>query len=153
MTVDQWRKCLTVLDDGQSKRLLKSLNIDISPEDEITPLVGLKMAVADWASHLGLFTDAQTYQLLSAVDNALESFANTLDDAEVPVFTLVICDGRWVSCSGKEHFFDLQEYEEVEQLPEYSITHIMCDVTQLYARMKYRVDCMGNGKEAPDVNN
>jgi len=153
MIVDQWRKCLTVLDEGQSKRLLKSLDIAVSLEDELEPLVGLKMAVADWVSHLGLFTDAQIYQLLSAIDNPLKSFANTLNDTAVPVFTLVICDGRWVSCSGKEYFFDLQEYEEVEQLPEYSITHIMCDVTQLYARMEYRVSRMGKGKEAPDVNN
>lgn len=153
MTVDQWRKCLTVLDEGQSKRLLKSLDIVVSPEDELEPLIGLKMAVADWVAHLGLFTDAQIYQLLSAIDNPLKSFANTLNDTEVPVFTLVICDGRWASCSGKEHFFDLQEYEEIEQLPEYSITHIMCDVTQLYARMEYRVNRMGNGKEASDVNN
>ena len=153
MIVDQWRKCLTVLDEGQSKRLLKSLDIVVSLEDELEPLIGLKMAVADWVAHLGLFTDAQIYQLLSAIDNPLKSFANTLNDTEVPVFTLVICDGRWVSCSGKEHFFDLQEYEEVGQLPEYSITHIMCDVTQLYARMEYRVSRMGKGKEAPDVNN
>ena len=152
MTVDQWRKCLTILDESQSKRLLKSLDIDVSPEDEIEPLVGLKMAVADWVAHLGLFTDAQIYQLLSAIDNPLESFANTLNDAEVSVFTLVICDGRWVSCSGKECFFDLQEYEEVEQLPEYSITHIMCDVTQLYARMEYRVNRMIGDKEAFDVS-
>ena len=152
MTVEQWRKCLTILDESQSKRLLKSLNIDVSPEDEIEPLVGLKMAVADWVAHLGLFTDAQIYQLLSAIDNPLESFANTLTDARVPVFTLVICDGRWVSCSGKDHFFDVQEYEEVEQLPEYSITHIMCDVTQLYARMEYRVNRMGQGKEALNVD-
>ena len=152
MTVDQWQKCLTVLDASQAKRLLKSLGLNVLPEDELKPLIGLKMALADWIAHLGLFTDAQIYQLLSAVDSPLEAFANTLNDARVPVFTLVICDGRWVSCSGKNHFFDMQEYEEVKQLPEYSITHIMCDVTQLYARMKYRVSHMSGDKEALNVN-
>jgi len=153
MTLDQWRKCLAILDESQVKRLIKSLNLNVNSDGELEPLIGVKLALADWVAHLGLFTDAQIYQLLSAIDKQLESFASTLSEDDVKAFTVVICDSRWISCVGRDNFFDIQEYEEVEQLPDYCVTHIMCDVTQLYARMKYRVERLGGSKETLDVSN
>ena len=153
MTLSQWQKCLALLNESQVKRLIKSIGFDADPENELDPLVGVNLAIADWVTHLGLFTDAQVYRLLSAIDKQLESFANTLSDARMPVFTIAICDGRWVSCVGRERFFDMQEYEEIDQLPDYCVTHIICDVTQLYAKMKYRVERAAGSKETLDVNN
>ena len=152
MTLGEWQKCLAILDESQVKRLIKSLGLDISPEDELEPLTRVKLALADWFAHLGLFTDAQVYQILSVLTEQLEPFADTLAEDLVPAFTVVVCDGRWISCAGRTGFFDIKEFEEAEELPEYCVTHIMCDVTQLNARMEYRARKM-RGKEASDVIN
>ena len=53
MTLDQWRKCLAILDESQVKRLIKSLNLNVNSGDELEPLIGVKLALADWVAHLG----------------------------------------------------------------------------------------------------
>jgi len=151
MILGDWQKCLVLLDESQVKRLIKSLGLDISPEEELDPLTCVKLALADWFAHLGLFTDAQVNQILSVLDEQLSAFADTLTDSLVPVFTVVVCDGRWISCAGRAGFFDIKEFEEAEELPDYCVTHIMCDVTQLHARMEYRAGKL-RGKEALDVD-
>jgi hypothetical protein len=150
ITLDKFRKCLAILDESQVKRLVKSLGLDIGPDDELDALTRVKLALADWFAHLGLFTDAQVYQMLGAINDQLGSFADALAEDPVPAFTVIVCDGRWVSCVGRDSFFDIKEFEELEELPDYCVTHIMCDVTQLCIRMEYRAS-RREGKEALDV--
>lgn len=153
MMLEQWQKCLAILSESQVKRLIKSLHIEVGSGGDIDPLACVKLALADWIAHLGLFTDAQVNELIGAINPQLDEFVASLEGDSIPVFTVAICDGRWVSCVGRESFFDVKEYEEIKQLPEYCVTHIMCDVTQLYARMKHRVTRMEGSKEALDVTN
>ena len=89
-------------------------------------------------------------ETLDNVSKPLEEFSQLLPSKKLPSFTVVVCDGRWVSCANKEKFLDIQDFEEVDQLPEHAVTHILCDVAQLYYRMEFRTVCL-TSKETPNA--
>ena len=137
ISLEQWSKCLAILDSKEVGRYCKQLDIT---EENLSPYSRLQLALVDWFSHLGIFTDAVILELMRTFRPCIESFSDDLsDEDEIPVFTLAICDSRWVSCSNRESFFDAENFEDVAELPNYGVTHIMCDVTQLYSRMHHRL--------------
>jgi len=88
-----------------------------------------------------MFTDAVILEIMRTLFPCIEGLSTDLEGEEerVPVFTLAICDSRWISCSTREKFFDAETFEDVEELPAYGVTHIVCDVIQLYSRMQHRL--------------
>jgi hypothetical protein len=104
--------------------------------------------VADWLFHLNLFSDAQVYDILRFVRPVVESLSSQTDSGEaVPVCTLAVCDGRWVSISNKDCFFDADVSEEVPRMDEYALTIIMCDLNVLRRRMLKRISRLGAAKQ------
>jgi hypothetical protein len=137
ISLEQWSKCLVILDAKEVKRYCKQLDIT---EENLSTCSQLQLALVDWFSHLGVFTDAVILELIRTFRPCIESLSEDLsEENEIPVFTLGICDSRWISCSNRENFFDAENFEDVEELPDYGVTHIMCDVTQLYSRMHRRL--------------
>jgi|TARA_R110000824_G_scaffold133078_1_gene295712 hypothetical protein len=137
ISLEQWAKCLAILDLKEVKRYGKQLGIT---EDTLSVYSQLQFALVDWLSHLGIFTDAVILEIIRTLCPCIEGLSVDFEDnEEVSVFTVAICDSRWVSCSRREKFFDAETFEDVEELPEYGVTHIMCDVIQLYSRMHYRL--------------
>ena len=137
INLEQWSKCLAILDSKSARRYCKQLDIT---EEDLSIYSRLQLALIDWLSHLGIFTDAVILELIRTFRPCIESLSDDLaDETEIPVFTLAICDSRWVSCSNREDFFDAENFEDVKELPGYGVTHIMCDVTQLYSQMQRRL--------------
>ena len=137
VSLEQWSKCLAVLDSKEINRCCKQLSIT---EGNLSVCSQLQLALTDWLSHLGIFTDAVILEILRTFYPCIEGLSDDLGNKEdVPVFTFAICDSRWVSCSNRESFFDAENFEDVAELPNYGVTHIMCDVTQLYSRMHHRL--------------
>jgi hypothetical protein len=141
VTFEQWSKVLAILDEKSAKRYCKQLGI----EGEFSTCAQLQLALVDWFSHLNIFSDGVIVEILKVFNPCIESLAESLGSEETPVFTVAICDGRWVSCSLKQEFFDAEDFEEVSELPEYAVTHIMCDVIQLYSRMHHRLTRIQHG--------
>lgn len=136
-----WTKALAILDEGAVKRYCKQLNI----EDVDAPHSKIQLAVVDWFSHLNMFSDATIVEIVKELDVCFEGLAYDVQQEETPVFTIGVCDGRWVSCSTKDDFFDAEVYESVEEMPEYGVTHIICDVVQLYFRLEHRAATIQQG--------
>lgn len=136
-SIEDWSKCLAVLDLKAAKRYCRQLDI---PDDVLSVSSQLQLSLVDWISHLGVFTDTVVLEVVRTFRPCIEGLAEDLENTDdISVFTFVICDGRYVSCSTRETFFDADLFEDVEELPGYSVTHLMCDVTQLYSRMRYRL--------------
>jgi hypothetical protein len=118
-----------ILDESAIKRLKRAVGTECE----------LVVGVGDWLSHLNLFSDAQVYDILKFIRERVESFdeAVAIDLAHPPTM-LAVCDSRWVSFTGAETFWDTETSEVTESLGEFALTHIMCDVGVLRARMDYR---------------
>jgi hypothetical protein len=110
-----------ILDDNQVIRLKNSVPTDC----ELTVWLG------DWLSHLGIFSDAQIYDVLRFVGGEIEAW---LKLSSKPHFSIVISDSRWVSVQGKLDFWDAKLAAPSDKLGQYALTHIMCDIGILYAR-------------------
>jgi hypothetical protein len=120
---------LVILDEAAVKRLKKAVNTDSD----------LIVWVGDWLSHLNLFSDAQIYDILRFVQPEAGRFEEEVSaDLDRRVAMLAVCDSRWVSFTGVPMFLDTETSELVPELGEYAVTHIMCDLAALRARMLYR---------------
>ena len=120
---------LIVLDESAVIRLRKAVRSDSD----------LLVWVGDWLSHLNLFSDAQVYDILGFVKKDIESFEESLiAGRDQQVITLAICDSRWVSITGTPSFLDTKVSELVTEMDQFAVTHIMCDIAALAARMNYR---------------
>ncbi len=142
-TIVEWSKALHMLDQKACKRITRALWSAKDPDRELELSEQLQFMLIDWLSHLEFVTDATSIAIVQFVTNALEDYAKHLGGRIrqlAPIFTVVICDCRWVSCTGMEKFFDLEESEVVEQLPAFAVTHLMCDVTALYFRTVNRFE-------------
>jgi len=62
VSLEQWSKCLAVLDFKEIKRYCKQLDIT---EENLSVCSRLQLSLADWLSHLGIFTDAVILELLT----------------------------------------------------------------------------------------
>lgn len=104
--------------------------------------------VADWVFHLNLFSDAQVYDILRFVLPVVESLVSQpVSEDPVQPCTLAVCDGRWVSVTGKDCFFDADVSDEVSRMDDYALTLIMCDLHVLRRRMLKRISRMGSAKQ------
>ena len=120
---------LIVLDEAAVKRLKRAVDTDLD----------LIVWVGDWLSHLNVFSDAQIYDILRFAKSELEEFeAYVVAGLDRKVAMLAVCDSRWVSYTGLDRFWDTETAELVSELDEFAVTHIMCDVAALRARMNFR---------------
>lgn len=120
---------LIVLDESAVKRLKKAVDTDLD----------LIVWVGDWLSHLNVFSDAQIYDILKFAKSGIEEFDSYVAAGlDRQIATLAVCDSRWVSYTGLTSFLDTETSELVPELGEYAVTHIMCDVAALRARMNFR---------------
>jgi len=139
--------------------LVKSVLRLSENEEKSLPLFRqLQIALCDWLSHLGVFSDAQQHSVLGGIDENLLGFAKELDLAigegkPKPTFTVTVCDCRYVSCSGRLGLIDVSECEELEELPEHAVTHIICDLTSLYCRLLYALNRMRQLPNSKDADN
>jgi len=157
-TLAEWSHCLRVMDANAVKRFIRAdLAEAYDLHEPVSMLMQLQLAIADWLTHLGMLSDSQVASIIKHFDPYLREWAQTiqpaLKDDEQPTLTLAVCDGRWVSCTGKRNILDVEEHEVVDELPKFAITHVICNVTALYFSMLYRLDILrkrrGN-KEAGD---
>lgn len=121
---------LVVLDSNAVRRLIKAVNCDLD----------LLIHLGDWLSHLGLFSDAQIYGILAFVKSGICEFDRLTQGGKVTAASLVVTESRWVAFTGHSRFLDTQTSEEVDSMPICGVTHIVCDVAALWARMHYRQD-------------
>jgi hypothetical protein len=120
---------LIVLDEAAVRRLKKAVDTDLD----------LIVWVGDWLSHLNVFSDAQIYDILKFAKPEVEAFdKNVAAGLDRQIAMLVVCDSRWVSYTGLTSFLDTETAELVTELGEFAVTHIMCDVAALRARMNFR---------------
>ena len=120
---------LIVLDAAAVKRLKKAVDTDLD----------LIVWVGDWLSHLNVFSDAQIYDILKFAKPEIESFDESVTAGfDRQIAMLAVCDSRWVSYTGLTSFLDTETAELVPELGEFAVTHIMCDVAALRARMNFR---------------
>jgi hypothetical protein len=158
-SLEEWCKCLSSLDKPQINMLVRSVFKLTSEEEKSLPLFRqLQMALYDWLTHLGVFSDAQQHSVLSGVSESLEKFSCELEEslrenASKPTFTATVCDCRYVSCSGRLGVMDVSECEELETLPEHAVTHIICDLTALYCRLLYSLNRLRQLPQSKDAEN
>lgn len=120
---------LIVLNEAAVKRLKKAVKTDSD----------LMVWVGDWLSHLNLFSDAQIYDILRFIQPQVVRFEEDVSAGLArQIATLAVCDSRWVSFTNIPMFWDTETSELIPELGDYAVTHIMCDLAALRARMLYR---------------
>lgn len=120
---------LVVLDETAVTRLKRAINSDID----------LLVWIGDWLAHLGLFSDAQIYDILKYIKPEIERFDfEASKDIDRRAVTLAVCDSRFISFTGIPVFLDIKTGDYVEGLDDFAVTHIMCDIAALRRRMLYR---------------
>jgi|GEM_PF-6504724 len=119
---------LVLLDQAAVRRLVRSVGCDLD----------LLVYLGEWLTHLNLFSDAQIYGILSFAKSVICEFDRLAQSGKVPVASLGVADSRWISFTGQTKFLDVTTLDEVDELPQRAVTHIICDVTALWARMHYR---------------
>lgn len=119
---------LVLLDPAAVRRLVRTVGCDLD----------LLVYLGEWLTHLNLFSDAQIYGILGFVKSGICEFDRLAQSGTVPVASLGVADSRWVSFTGQDKFLDMTTLDEVDELPQRAVTHIICDVTALWARMHYR---------------
>ncbi len=142
LTVDELSRILYQTDRDALKRFLRGvLDVRWSGQDPVPLDAQLRVLLEDWMAHLSFLTDAQRFEINRRVRGPVEAHAAVLAKQETPtpVFRLVIGDYRWVSCDGRDGFFDLQELDEVPETPFEAVTYVVCDLTALYLRSRSRL--------------
>lgn len=120
---------LIVLDEAAIKRLKKAVDTDLA----------ILVCIGDWLAHLNIFSDAQIYDILRFIKPEIERFEfETSRHIDRRAVTLAVCDSRWVSFTGIPVFLDTETAEYVNDLDEFAVTHIICDIAALRRRMIYR---------------
>lgn len=130
---------LIVLDEAAIKRLKKAINTDLE----------LLVWIGDWLAHLNIFSDAQIYDILRFIKPETERFEfETSRGIDRRAVSLAVCDARWVSFTGIPVFLDTETAEYVNELDEFAVTHIICDIAALRRRMLYRQELF-NARSTP----
>jgi hypothetical protein len=119
-----------------------------SPEAGDLPLTTVvRLALADWMSHLGFLSDHQKVMILEARGRQIiewaERAAATRGDAEKPPYTLTVSDTRYVHTSEDVTWFDLTRDEERQSLSRPAVTHVTCDVLELLRTVEDRLGPVG----------
>lgn len=114
-----------LLDEAAIARLVKSTCDD-----------KLVIAIGEWLFHLNFFSDAQVYAILNFFKEKICIFSEKATRESVTPTSLVVTEARYVTYTGSDSFFDAGTFEPVQELPSTTITHIFCDVVNLWQRMK-----------------
>ena len=160
-TLAELKQVLYVLDEPAPKRFVRTvLNDDYVLEGHVSAKQQVQILVHDWLAHLGIFSDAQQYEVVRAFEASWEGMAAWIEHCgnrtEKPTFTLAICDYRWVSCNleADEGFYDVQESDRVPEMPAQAVTHVICNLTALWMRNYYRLahirSVQGGTHDRPD---
>jgi hypothetical protein len=155
----EWARCLYTLDESQVKQIVRgsfSLKMDLG--EEVSLDLMLKLTVVDWLNGLGFLTDEQNRLIVDFIVVELVQYGKELATEKkapsMPVFTLCIADYNFVTCAGKEAFFDLSEVEELETLKEPADTHFILDLSARYSkllkRMSFLRQAQQRGKDADE---
>ena len=135
---------LIVLDEAAIKRLKKAINTDLE----------LLVWIGDWLAHLNIFSDAQIYDILRFIKPEIERFEfETSRSIDRRAVSLAVCDSRWVSFTGIPAFLDTETAEYVNELDEFAVTHIICDIAALRRRMLYRQELFNARSTTSSIEN
>lgn len=97
--------------------------------------------ITDWLVHLNMFRELQVCDIITFIQPDIERLVKLRQHASLELTelsTLAVCDSRWVSMSGKNGFLDTESSTIVPCLPEFCVTHIVCDINALFKRMQFR---------------
>ena len=135
---------LIVLDEAAIKRLKKAINTDLE----------LLVWIGYWLAHLNIFSDAQIYDILRFIKPEIERFEfETSRSIDRRAVSLAVCDSRWVSFTGIPAFLDTETAEYVNELDEFAVTHIICDIAALRRRMLYRQELFNARSTTSSIEN
>ena len=135
---------LIVLDEAAIKRLKKAINTDLE----------LLVWIGDWLAHLNIFSDAQIYDILRFIKPEIERFEfETSRSIDRRAVSLAVCDSRCVSFTGIPAFLDTETAEYVNELDEFAVTHIICDIAALRRRMLYRQELFNARSTTSSIEN
>lgn len=135
---------LIVLDEAAIKRLKKAIDTDLE----------LLVWIGDWLAHLNIFSDAQIYDILRFIKPEIERFEfETSRNIDRRAVSLAVCDSRWVSFTGIPAFLDTETAEYVNELDEFAVTHIICDIAALRRRMLYRQELFNARSTTSSIEN
>lgn len=135
---------LIVLDEAAIKRLKKAIDTDLE----------LLVWIGDWLAHLNIFSDAQIYDILRFIKPEIERFEfETSRSIDRRAVSLAVCDSRWVSFTGIPAFLDTETAEYVNELDEFAVTHIICDISALRRRMLYRQELFNARSTTSSIEN
>lgn len=135
---------LIVLDEAAIKRLKKAIDTDLE----------LLVWIGDWLAHLNIFSDAQIYDILRFIKPEIERFEfETSRSIDRRAVSLAVCDSRWVSFTGIPAFLDTETAEYVNELDEFAVTHIICDIAALRQRMLYRQELFNARSTTSSIEN
>ena len=151
-TVSEMQRALYFLDEAAVKRFVRhTLAEKWDPEMVLLPSGQLHLLLLDWLAQWSFISDAQRETVVLQIDKQLGRYGVDLMSAcgTWPVFTVVIADYQWISCLGREMWYDLNESEDVETLPQEAVTFITCDVTAMYMRMRLRVQRIRHATKGP----
>lgn len=154
-TLNELRRIMTTLDSAQFNFLVRgTLDWKMEWTTETTLQQQLVLGLAEWLAHLGCVTDGQQRVILSIMAKPLECYAEKLeplltDRHPKPFFLISLADGRYATYTGCQRWFDLQECNWIDELPEPAVSHLCCDLTALSQRQQRRLNFLRKG--SPDA--
>jgi hypothetical protein len=130
VTLQDMQRALPGLDEARFTRLVRRW----PPADEgnLTGGEQLVLAFAEWLADLNQFTDTDCFEIMTWTDLGKQR------PGRKP-FMVVIADGRYVGCPGKENWLDIQTRVAMEMIPETAVTLACCDLMALAQRLVRRM--------------
>jgi hypothetical protein len=95
----------------------------------------------EWLVHLGLFDDVEVGEIL---DNVLLTFKTHATKA-----VLTVADGRYVTWTGYERWYDVLRDETEFEMPAPAVTLITCNVAALIVGKEERLAVLAGGTDGP----
>ena len=119
---------IQLLTPDEINRLKKAVGSDLD----------LLLYLGEWLVHLNLFSDAQIYDILRFVKDAVTTLESNLESDKIVLAFCGIAESRWVSFTDVNGYWDVQKAERVEVLDSIAVTHIFCDMLGLKHRILQR---------------
>lgn len=113
----------------------------------------VKLALCDWLDHLNVLNMIAVVDLMEKISPDLapwvQGFSRKLADVDdltfYPLFTLALHDQTYANWTHKEgsknvgQFYSLHMKVFCKEMPEPAVTHLACDVTALYLRLRRKI--------------
>ena len=121
----------------------------------------VKLALCDWLDHLNVLNMIAVVDLMEKMSPDLtpwvQGFSRKLDDVNdltfYPLYMLSLHDQLYANWTYKEgsknagQFYSLRTKVFCKEMPEPAVTHLACDVTALYLRLRRRVLSTSKGRK------